>query len=139
MLSQQPAWIPAVVAMSESSSESIILDDGTIISIVHLPTPIITIDEIPIIQREIVVDAMADIFGISTPRNFQIEAVNHVAFDDGAVMFIIQPTAKGKSLIPLATAVIRCGMTIVLVPLIGLGSDQPNQYQQPTNQKPTNQ
>ena len=45
---------------------------ATILSILHLPTPIITIDEIPTIEKEIVVAAMSDIFGISTPRDLRI-------------------------------------------------------------------
>ena len=94
--------------------------------IVDLPlsSTVISIDNIPSLHKQIIIAAMADIFGILTPRNFQIEAINHCVFDDDAVLFIVQPTANGKSLVPLTIATIRRGVTIVLVPLIGLGSDQ---------------
>ena len=67
---------------------------------------------------------MADVFGIDTPRDFQVEAINHCAFDDDSSLYLIIRTADGKSLVPLTTAILRRGITIVLVPLVGLGSDQ---------------
>ena len=67
---------------------------------------------------------MSSMYGIDEPRPFQIEGMNHCAFNDDTYLVIIHPTANGKSLIPLAAASIRCGVAIVIVPLIGLGSNQ---------------
>jgi superfamily II DNA helicase RecQ len=39
-------------------------------------------------------------------------------------MVLLRATADGKSLVPLTTSIIRTGVTLVLVPLHGLGSDQ---------------
>ena len=39
-------------------------------------------------------------------------------------MYVISKTGSGKSAAPLSITTLRCGITIVLVPLLGLGSDQ---------------
>ena len=39
-------------------------------------------------------------------------------------MYLISKTGSGKSVVPLTMATLRRGVTIVLVPLLGLGSDQ---------------
>ena len=72
----------------------------------------------------IITAACLDIYGVVSPRDFQIEGIHHSAFNDDSYLFVSQPTAKGKSLIPLAVNALRRGVGINLVPLIGLGSDQ---------------
>ena len=61
---------------------------------------------------------------IKVPRPFQIEAINHLTSNDDTYLIIVRATAEGKSLVPQATALLRKGVAIILVPLHGLGSDQ---------------
>ena len=88
------------------------------------PKPIPPLDDIPPINRKIIEGAIGDVFKIDTPRPFQTEAVNYSAFYDDSFLYMIRKTADGKSLVPLTVAAIRRGVNVVLVPLIGLGSDQ---------------
>ena len=67
---------------------------------------------------------MLEIYQIFIPRDFQIEAVYHSAFGDGAYLHIICRTSDGKSIVPLTVGALRRGVIIVLVPLVALGSDQ---------------
>jgi hypothetical protein len=57
-------------------------------------------------------------------RDFQVEAINHLAFEDDSELILIRRTADGKSLVPHVTSALRRGISIILVPLHGLGSDQ---------------
>ena len=88
------------------------------------PPTVTPIDQIDPEVRGLIESAIADIYSITTPRDFQIEAINHCAFDDNAVLYISAKPADGKSLCPLTIAAMRRGVSIILVPLIGLGSDQ---------------
>ena len=88
------------------------------------PPVLLAIDAIPTAQKEIIQRAIKDLYVIDTPRPFQIEAINHLAFSDDASLIVIRRTADGKSLIPLATSALRGGISLIMVPLHGLGSDQ---------------
>lgn len=59
----------------------------------------------------------------TTPHHFQVEATKDITFD-GKNIFLIRKTGEGKSVVPMASAAMLRGFTIILVPLIGLGSDQ---------------
>ena len=61
---------------------------------------------------------------IDSPHDFQVVAINQGNFNDDTVMYLISKTGSGKSAVPLTIATLRHGITIVLVPLLGLGSDQ---------------
>ena len=87
-------------------------------------TRILPLEEIPSQHVEIIKDAIQDVYGFSDPRPFQIEAINHLAFDVDSSLVLVRRTADGKSLVPLTVSVLRRGITLVLVPLHGLGSDQ---------------
>jgi hypothetical protein len=77
-------------------------------------------DDLSIIQ-----DVVADLYpSISTIRDFQYEAIHQLAFNDDASLILIRCTADGKSLVPAITSALRGGVSIILVPLHGLGSDQ---------------
>ena len=101
-------------------------EESTIRKIAHCP--ITPIDDIPANQRSIIVRAIRDVYGIDTPRPFQVEAINYLAFGDADgranILYMVRKTADGKSLVQLASSVIMRGVTITLVPLVGLGSDQ---------------
>lgn len=82
--------------------------------------------DIPQEHIRIIRHAMDFNFGISTPHDEQLQAINKGAFYDGIVMNIIAKTAFGKSVIPSTICSLRRGIAVILVPLLGLGSDQVN-------------
>ena len=63
-------------------------------------------------------------WGCDTPRQYQIEAIFQLVYTKIDMMYLIRKTGDGKSLVLQGTASILKGITIVMVPLIGLGSDQ---------------
>ena len=86
---------------------------------------LVSLSDIPQRQLKCITDAIGTLYPhIENPRQFQLEAVNHLAFADDACLVLIRRTADGKSLVPLVTSVIKGGVSLVLVPLHGLGSDQ---------------
>ena len=86
--------------------------------------PLVPFAEIPADNVLLITAALKDIYNIDQPRDFQIEAIHHLAFNDDTALHLIRKTADGKSLVPLGVAALRCAITLVLVPLVGLGSDQ---------------
>ena len=80
---------------------------------------------IPEAHKRIISGAIKELYPfIDDTRQFQLEGTNHLSFNDDASLVMIRRTADGKSLVPLTTSYIRKGVTICLVPLHGLGSDQ---------------
>ena len=59
-----------------------------------------------------------------SPHLFQIKAINCVITKKTRFMFLISKTGEGKSLVIYGVATILWVITIFMVPLIGLGSDQ---------------
>ena len=86
--------------------------------------PIPSVHEIPPRRLEIISAVMNDVYDIPTPRGFQLEAINYCAFQDDVVLAVKRKTAEGKSMVPIITGILRGGVVVVGVPLIGLGSDQ---------------
>ena len=86
---------------------------------------LVALSDIPPRQLKCMKDAIRTLYPhIENPRKFQLEAINHLTFSDDASLILIRRTADGKSLVPLVTSVIKGGVSLVLVPLHGLGSDQ---------------
>ncbi|KAL7472437.1 hypothetical protein ACHAXS_012774 [Conticribra weissflogii] len=75
-------------------------------------------DEQSIIRR-----AIERCWGIGTPYDYQIETICEIAIRKKNI-FLIRKTGEGKSIVPWTVAALRKCITIILVPLIGLGSDQ---------------
>ncbi|EJK72554.1 hypothetical protein THAOC_05904, partial [Thalassiosira oceanica] len=75
-------------------------------------------------ELSIVEEAMKKNWGIDEPHSFQVRAIHEGSFKDGRVIHVWAKTGSGKSAIPLTISSLRRGITIVLVPLLGLGSDQ---------------
>ncbi len=69
---------------------------------------------------------MLDDWGIQFSHEFQIRAIHHVAFHRDQIVYIVAKTGSGKSAIPLSIGLLQTGVTLLMVPLIGLGSDQVN-------------
>jgi superfamily II DNA helicase RecQ len=64
------------------------------------------------------------VWGITSPREYQIKAIFYLVFLRVRMMYLIRKTREGKSLVMLGMATILRGVTICLVPLLGLGSSQ---------------
>ena len=76
---------------------------------------------------------MKDDWGIQYPHEFQIRAIHHIAFQRDQILYIVAKTGSGKSTIPLTIGAFRTGVTLSMVPLVGLGSDQVNNSRNSTN------
>ena len=75
-------------------------------------------------HEKIIRQAMLDDWGIRYPRDFQIRAVAYLAFQRDRILYLIAKTGSGKSAVPLAVGALQNGITLTMVPLVGLGSDQ---------------
>ena len=81
-------------------------------------------EDIPPHERAAIEQCCLGDFGISSVREFQMQAIYAGAFYDNSFLSINAKTGYGKSLIPLAIASMRRGISIVMMPLLGLGTDQ---------------
>ena len=68
--------------------------------------------------------ASADVFGISSPREFQHVGIYHCITNDDTVLAVPRKTSDGKSLVVQLASFFRKGVTFYLEPLLGLASDQ---------------
>jgi superfamily II DNA helicase RecQ len=69
---------------------------------------------------------MLDYWGIHSTHEFQLRAIHHIAFQCDQLLHIIAKTGSGKSAILLTIESLQTGVTLSMVPLVGLGSDQVN-------------
>ena len=114
-LTQDPSLLPPNASSASAAADS--ADNWQF-------TPLVPSDDIPNRHVTIIKDTIKDVYGFDNPGPFQIEAINHLAFNDDSSVVLIRRTADGKSLVPLTVSVLRGGVTLVLVPLHGLGSNQ---------------
>ena len=70
--------------------------------------------------------AMLNDWGIRHPHEFQVRSIHQLAFTDNKLLYVIAKTGSGKSTIPLTAGSLLTGVTLSMVPLVGLGSDQVN-------------
>ena len=129
LLTQDPTAIAAPstalpLATTTSHADDLSGCSGSIASAIHAPECLTPINNIPERIVTNMRDAILDVYGITEPRDFQLEAIHHLAYHDDGSLVLIRRTADGKSLVPLTTSILRGGVTLVLVPLHGLGSDQ---------------
>ncbi len=68
--------------------------------------------------------AIHTLTGITTPHEYQIETIYHAITEIDTTMYLIRKTSAGKSLVPQTIAFICSGISVILVPLIGLGCHQ---------------
>ena len=107
---------PAVLPSSdEATREPIVL---------RSPPPLVRLEDIPQQRQRLLRASILETFNISTPRPFQLEAINHCTFNDDTFISICRGTADGKSLVPQTLTILRRGIAIIMVPLVGLGTDQ---------------
>eukprot|EP00956_Cyclotella_meneghiniana_P023787 scaffold46927_cov56-Cyclotella_meneghiniana.AAC.1 len=71
---------------------------------------------------------LLDVWGIEA-RPYQVRAIFFLAFVKVGMMYLVRKTGEGKSLVLIGTATILRGVTVCLVPLLGLGSSQASSSQ----------
>ncbi len=86
------------------------------------PAPPLTV--IPDFVSSAIKNELLLTWGCSTPRPYQIEAIFHLVYTKLDMMYLVRKTGEGKSLVLQGMASIFKGVTILMVPLLGLGSDQ---------------
>ena len=74
-------------------------------------------------QKRAVGGCLAEMFGLYEPRDFQLRAVARAVFYSYSVL-VVQKTGDGKSVVPLATLMMRGGVAIIVVPLLTIGAGQ---------------
>jgi superfamily II DNA helicase RecQ len=62
-------------------------------------------------------------WGCASPRSYQIDAIFHLVYRNTDMIYLIRKTGEGKSLVMQGMSSMIKGITIVMVPLLGLGSD----------------
>ena len=75
-------------------------------------------------HRAIILDHTTYDWNVPHPHKCQVQSINGEIFYDDSVIYIAAKTGYGKSLIPLTIASIRKGISISMVSLLGLESDQ---------------
>jgi superfamily II DNA helicase RecQ len=76
---------------------------------------------------------MLDDWRIHSTHEFQLRVIHHITFQCNQLLHIIAKTGLGKSAIPQTIGSLQTGVTLSMVPLIGLGSDQVNKSQNNDN------
>jgi hypothetical protein len=79
---------------------------------------------IPLLHEQWICQAMLDDVGILYPHESQLRAIHNIAFKRDQLVYLIAKKGSGKSAIPLTFVSLQTGITLTLVPLVGLGSDQ---------------
>jgi hypothetical protein len=67
---------------------------------------------------------LSAVWQISNPREYQIKAIFYLVFLRLRMLYLIRKMGEGKSLVLLGMATMLRGVTVCLVPLLGLGSSQ---------------
>ena len=78
---------------------------------------------VPASAASIIVDMLGDVFGMTSPKPFQVTTIYLLAFLFSTVL-LIQKTGAGKSLVILGAAALLGGVIVVIEPLVAVGADQ---------------
>ena len=76
---------------------------------------------------------LCDVWGVDSPRGYQIRMIFNLEYRKIHLTYLIRKYGEGKSLVILGMAALLHGITISMVPLIGLGSDQMAKSRQPND------
>jgi superfamily II DNA helicase RecQ len=93
-------------------------------TLLRLPPPLLPLESIPPQRLSILRRASSTVLGVPVPRDFQLVAAHHLAFNRDTLLVVNRRTADGKTLAATLPAFLRRGVGVFLVPLVGLGSDQ---------------
>ena len=78
----------------------------------------------PTPPQQRIINRVLEIWNIPSPKPYQVEAISCLCFSTKRRLYLVRKTGDGKSAVVLASATILRGITLVLVPLLGLGCDQ---------------
>jgi superfamily II DNA helicase RecQ len=106
-------------------------------SLLHMPSPSTPVDDAdyippndsdyppvpPDIYNAILL-MLSSVWNIENPREYQVKAIFYMVFLRVRMLYLIRKTGEGKSLVLLGMATMLRGVTVCLVPLLGLGSSQ---------------
>jgi superfamily II DNA helicase RecQ len=67
---------------------------------------------------------LLDNWGILYPHEFQIPAIHNIAFHCDQIIYLSAKTGSGKLAVLLTVGSIQTSVTVTMVPLVGLGSNQ---------------
>ena len=109
------------VDSSESSAGPSV---GPTINAGSTPTNSHSIKDVPPLHQCIIKKSMGLYWDIDSPRDFQVVSINQGTLNDDTIVYLILKTGSGKSTVPLTIVTLCRGVTVVMVPLVGLGSDQ---------------
>ena len=83
--------------------------------------------DVPAEHQRLIMSALSA-QGIAHPRPFQIEAIYHLGFNLRPITIVLSKTGSGKTAVPLTVGRLRRGVSLFMVPLIGLGCDLVEKY-----------
>ena len=75
-------------------------------------------------RTSIITQAVSIVFGIQTIRDWQVEAIHYVLYNEDPLTIINRRTADDKSVVPLTVGAIMRNIVIIMEPFVGLGSNQ---------------
>jgi hypothetical protein len=78
------AIVPAVPAAAKDVSNAF----------VRAPPTFLPLKDIPLQELQIIKDALRDVYGITEPRDFQLQAIHYLCFYDNPTMFLLRATAN---------------------------------------------
>jgi hypothetical protein len=93
-------------------------------SLDYIPPSDADFPPIPQKQYNAILLMLSSVWKIENLREYQIKAIFYLVFIRVRMLYLIRKTGEGKSLVLLGTATMLRGVTICLVPLLGLGSSQ---------------
>jgi hypothetical protein len=90
----------------------------------NVPSPALPLPASTTPQERRIIHKVLEIWHIPKPKPYQLEAIACLCFSTKGRLYLVHKTGEGKSAVVLASATIFRGITLVLVPLLGLGCDQ---------------
>ena len=89
-------------------------------------------------QMDVITTMLTEVWDEGCPHQFQLDAIYTIVFDStpaGGAPFLclVGKTGEGKSLVLKGAATLMRGVSIFIVPLVGLGADQLSSSQRPNH------
>ena len=121
---EEDASIEEAEGYVENSESSAGPSDNPTINAASTTTYFYSIEDVPPLNQCIIKEPMGLYWDIDSPRDFQVVPIDQGTFDDDTIMYLISRTVSDKSALPITIDMLRRGVTVVIVTLLGLGSDQ---------------
>jgi hypothetical protein len=106
-----PPTSPSAIVAAVQAAANAQLDQANDVSnaFVRASPTFLPLKDIPHQELQIIKDALRDVYRITEPRDFQLQAIHYLCFYDNPTMVLLRAAAGGKSLVPLTTLIIRTG------------------------------